>query len=92
VYTGDAAPTARLAEFSDGADLLISECSAPDEFAGPHHLAPADIGPMAEQARVRHLLLTHFYPECDRADIRQQVSKWYSGPVSLAHDGMRLEI
>ncbi len=92
VYTGDAVATARLAEFSEGADVLIAECSFPDEFAGPGHLSPKDIGPIAEQARVRHLVLTHFYPECEGVDIRQQVAKWYSGRVSLAHEEMHLEI
>jgi len=92
VCTGDAAATARLAQFSEGADLLIAECSFPDEFAKPYHLSPADIGPIAEQAGVRHLLLTHFYPECEEADVRQQVSKWYSGPVTLAYGGLRLDV
>lgn len=92
VYTGDAAATARLAGFSERADLLIAECSFPDEYAVPNHLSPGQIGPIAEQAGVRHLLLTHFYPECENADVGQQVSKWYSGPVSLAYDGMRLNV
>lgn len=92
VYTGDARATRRLVTFAAEADLLIAECSYPDALAEANHLSPSQIGPIAEEARVRLLLLTHFYPSCRRADIRGQIAKWYSGPVSLAEEGMTLTL
>jgi ribonuclease BN (tRNA processing enzyme) len=92
VYTGDATNTPTLTDFARGADVLIAECSFPDEYAEPYHLSPSDVGPMAEEAGVGHLVLTHFYPVCDRHDIQAMVSKWFSGPITLAQDGLTLKI
>lgn len=92
VCTGDATNTPALAEFVRGADLLIAECSFPDDLAEPYHLSPFQIGPMAEAGGVRHLLLTHFYPVCDGQDIRSAAVKWYSGPVTMAEDGLTLTL
>jgi ribonuclease BN (tRNA processing enzyme) len=92
VYTGDAVNTPGLTDFAKGADVLIAECSFPDEYAEPYHLSPSEVGPMAEEAGVRHLVLTHFYPICDRYDILSAVSKWYSGPLTMAEDGLTLTV
>lgn len=92
VCTGDAIQTPELTGFARGADMLIAECSFPDELAEPYHLSPAQVGAMAEEAGARHLVLTHFYPVCDDYDIPFFVSKWYSGPVTMAEDGLTLTL
>lgn len=92
VCTGDATNAPALADLVRGADLLISECSFPDDLAEPYHLSPFQIGPMAETGGVRRLVLTHFYPICDRYDIQSAVAKWYSGPVTMAEDGLTLTL
>ena len=95
VYTGDAIATPALAEFARGADLLIAECSFPEDSKQPSkafHLSPSQIGAIAEGAGARRLLLTHFYPECDGLDIVGQTAKWYSGPITIAEDGLRFVV
>ena len=56
------------------------------------HLTPSLAGEIASAARVKKLVLTHFYPECDRADISDQCRKTYSGPLILAEDLMRINV
>jgi ribonuclease BN (tRNA processing enzyme) len=41
---------------------------------------------------VAQLVLTHFYPQCDRTDIERQCRKTYGGPLILAEDLMRITI
>jgi len=92
VYTGDASPGEHLVSFAREADLLIAECSFPDESAEPYHLTPTSAGTLAEEARVKHLVLTHFYPPCDRVDVAAVAAKVYSGPITVAQDGLVLRI
>jgi ribonuclease BN (tRNA processing enzyme) len=47
---------------------------------------------MAAKAGVRKLMLTHFYPECDRADIAAECRKTYDGPLVLAEDLMEITV
>ncbi len=92
VYTGDAVAGERLVAFARGADLLIAECSFPDECAEPYHLTPSSAGTLAEEARARHLVLTHFYPPCDRVDVASIAAKVYSGKITVAQDGLALRV
>ena len=56
------------------------------------HLTPEQCGALAAAALPKHLVLTHFYPPVERADIRALVSAHYAGPVTLAVDGSTFEI
>jgi ribonuclease BN (tRNA processing enzyme) len=56
------------------------------------HLTPSLAGDIATRAGVKKLVLTHFYPECDQANIEQECRKTYDGPLVLAEDLMRIEI
>ncbi len=68
------------------ADILICESAMPDGFHLPGHLTPSLAGKTAAKARVRHLVLTHFYPECDGVDMAAQARNAFDGPVILARD------
>ncbi len=92
VYTGDTEACPELAALARNADLLISECSFPDDGRMEGHLTPTQIGRIAEEAGVKHLLLTHLYPVCDREDILSSVRKVYSGRVEKAEDLMRVSL
>lgn len=92
VYTGDAIPDARLATFARGADVFIAECSFPDDLAEPCHLTPTSAGTLAEEAGAKHLVLTHFYPPCERVDVAAVAAKVYSGKITVAQDGMTLRV
>ena len=92
VYTGDTGYDPMLAEWARGADLLLCECSLPEELAIPEHLTPAQCGLLAAAALPKHLVLTHFYTPVERIDVRAAVSAHYAGPVTLADDGSTFEI
>ena len=48
-------------------------------------------GEIATRANVAKLVLTHFYPECDHANIEKQCRKTWSGPLVLAEDMMNID-
>jgi len=92
VYSGDTDYSESLIALSTDADLLICESSLPDDYRIKGHLTPALAGDIATRAGVRKLVLTHFYPECDKTDIEQECRKTYDGPLVLAEDLMRIEL
>jgi ribonuclease BN (tRNA processing enzyme) len=92
VYTGDTSYCVNLIGLAKSADLLISECSFPEEFKVEGHLFPRLAGKIATEARVKKLLLTHLYPPCDDYDIKREVKKVFQGEVILAEDLMKVEV
>ena len=92
VYSGDTDYSDNLIALSKDADVLICESAVPDDFRVKGHLTPSLAGDIATQAGVKKLVLTHFYPECDNADIEHEARKTYDGPLVLAEDLMRIEI
>lgn len=92
VYTGDTDECENLVSFSRGADLLICESAFPDEGKAPGHLTPSLAGDLARRAKVKKLVLTHFYPECDRIDIERQCRSTWPGPLVLAEDLMEIPL
>lgn len=92
VYSGDTDFSQKLMALSKDADILICESAFPDELKVSGHLTPSLAGEIATQAKVKKLVLTHFYPECDKADIEQQCRKTYAGPLVLAEDLMKIEL
>jgi ribonuclease BN (tRNA processing enzyme) len=92
VYSGDTDYSENLVELARGADLLICESAFPEAQRTHGHLTPAQAGDIASRAGVRRLMLTHFYPACDRADIEGECRRTYGGPLILAHDLLRLTL
>jgi len=92
VYSGDTDLCEGLVELSKRADLLICEASLPDDQKVAGHLTPSLAGQTASRARVKRLMLTHFYPPCDLGDVLGECRKAYSGPLTLAEDLMVLTL
>jgi ribonuclease BN (tRNA processing enzyme) len=92
VYTGDTDYCESIIDLAKDADLLICECALPDKLRAPGHLTPSLAGKLATKASVGNLVLTHFYPECEKADIAAECRKSYDGQLILAEDLMELEI
>lgn len=92
VFTGDTGPSADLAAWAHGCDLLVAECSLPTGMSIPEHLTPEQCGELAAGAAPGHLALTHFYPPVEDVDIRALIARSYAGPVTLAHDGWYFDI
>lgn len=92
-YTGDTGPDEALAEFFRGVDLLLAECSLPDELVADNHLSPARLARLASDAGVDRLVVTHVYPQLMALDAPQLIrSAGYSGEITMAHDGLELNL
>jgi ribonuclease BN (tRNA processing enzyme) len=92
VFTGDTGFDTAVAEWASGCDLLLAECSLPEQLAVASHLTPAQVGVMAEVAEPARLVLTHFYPPVLNEDIAEIIALRYSGEVVIAVDGWSTEI
>jgi ribonuclease BN (tRNA processing enzyme) len=92
VYTGDTDYSETIIDLAKDADLLICECAFPDKLKEKGHLTPSLAGDLAAKAGVRNLVLTHFYPQCEKADIVAECRQTYSGPLVLAEDLMEIKI
>ena len=86
VYSGDTDDCATLVDLAHGADLFICESSMPDELKVPGHMTPGAAARLAQEARAKHLVLTHLYPPCDEVDIVKQARKAYKGKITVAED------
>jgi ribonuclease BN (tRNA processing enzyme) len=90
VYSGDTDVCDGLKAIAADADLMICESALPDDKKIDGHLTPSLAGKIAQAAGVKKLVLTHFYPACDNADIENQCRSTYNGPLVLARDLMTL--
>lgn len=91
-YSGDTDYCPNLILLAREADLLILECSFPDDRKVEGHLTPSLAGRVAREAGCKRLLLTHLYPPCDDYDVKGAVESQYSGTVIVAEDLMKLVI
>jgi len=94
VYTGDTGPDEGLADFAQDVDLLVGECSLPDDMVGDNHLSPSRLARLARRARARRVIATHVYPQFRRAaDVAALIlESGYSGPVELASEGLTVDL
>ena len=92
IYSGDLGYCKSIIELAKNADLLILECAFPDKMPFPHHLTPSQCGEIAAKAKAKKLILTHFYPECDKADVIKQCRKTFNGKIIKARDCLTIKI
>ncbi len=92
VYSGDTGYTETLIELAEDADLLLIECSFPDELKFNTHLTPSEVGKIANASQAKKIILTHLYSDCDEIDIISQVRKYVDVDVALAEDLMEIDI
>lgn len=92
VYLGDSEYSEELAEFSQGADLLLANCAATDQRPKKGHMGPAQCGRLAAEAKAGALLLSHMYCGVDPAEALAAAGKVFGGPVLAAFDRQSLSI
>jgi ribonuclease BN (tRNA processing enzyme) len=98
VISGDTRPSKSVVELARGADLLIHECSFPDdmiEFAlTTHHCVASEVGEVANQAGVKKLVLTRLFPQWKgrEKEMVRSVSGKYSGEVIVSHDLLEIKV
>lgn len=90
VYTGDTEYCNEIIQAAKDADALLIECSLPKKAEG--HLTPFLAGKIAAKSNVKTLILTHFYTEVLKTNIKKQCSKEFKGKIILARDKMKINI
>lgn len=88
VYTSDTGFSAELVDFTRNTDLLLIECSFWRNKMTDKHLALADAMRLAQMAKPRTMILTHFYDEWDGVDIESKANELWSGKTIAAKDGL----
>ena len=98
-YTGDTGSSPRIAELGEGADLFIVDATDREQQSGPDGSSDAEnnltaelAGRAAAAAGAKHLLLTHFWPGNDRERSRADAAAHFPGLVSLAEEGLVLQL
>ena len=101
VFAGDIDPTGlpALERLARGADLLVVSCAVLDPPGSPEalyerHSPPRLLAETAARASVGSLLLTHLPPAVftKTGEVETSVRKAFSGPVTFAADGLRVEV
>lgn len=92
-YTGDTDHNVDVGAFLQTVDLLVVECSMPDELGMEGHMTPARVATFARVALPKKILLTHLYPQMPRAEAISLVQRaGWEGEVVLAEDGMKVSL
>lgn len=92
VYAGDTGYCHEIIEIARNADALLIECSFPENKKAEGHLTPSLAGKLATRAKVKQLILTHFYPEVLKTNIKKECAKEFKGRIILAKDKMKMNI
>jgi ribonuclease BN (tRNA processing enzyme) len=93
VFSGDSDTCHELEALASGADLLILDCSYPDELKAEGHLSSSECGRLAASAGARTVLLSHIYPTDVAATARvDECRAQFDGEVILAEDLLELNL
>lgn len=92
VYSADCDYNENLVNLCRKADLAIMDCAMPIQKKIDIHMSPKECGEIAAKAKVKKIVLTHFYPTKGKYDFKKQAQKYYKGPIVVAKDLMKIEI
>jgi ribonuclease BN (tRNA processing enzyme) len=92
VYSGDTDYSESLVTLAENADILLIECSMPDELKAEGHLTPAGVTRIANESRAKKIVLTHLYPVCDERDILARMRNQVDADVVLAEDLLEITV
>lgn len=91
-FSGDSVKCEGLIDVSKQADLFICDASYPKGKGNFAHLDTHEIGEIAQNAKVKKVVLTHFYPATKDIDLISEVKEKYMGKIIKGEDLMKLEI
>jgi ribonuclease Z len=98
VITGDTRPCAATIQAAHDADLLVHEATFGDEEAAraaeTMHSTAREAGTVAQMAKVRTLVLTHFSARYSRdaSELGREAGEAFRGELLLAKDGLTVEV
>jgi len=90
-YSADTAWQEDQVEWAAGADLCLCEASVLEQDSwlahAAGHLTARQAGVTGRQARIKRLLLTHFWPEYPVEAVRAEAEEGFGQKVELAREG-----
>lgn len=93
VYTSDTRYGEAAREAVRGCDVLLAECTLPDEYAGrAAHLTAGEAAALAGEGGADVLLLTHLWPTADHERMLEVARAAFGREVYLAEELMTIEI
>ena len=92
VYSGDAEYSENLKELCHNADIAILDCSFPSNIPKMNHMNALECGRIAKEADVKTLILSHFYPICEKHNLIKESSSVFHGKILLATDRLRVKV
>jgi len=93
VFSADTGFSQPLAGFANEPDLLILECTFVKNKPIEKHLELAEAIHLIRKAQPKRAMLTHFYPEWDEVDFKEELKKFEPKcQVVEAVDGLTLDI
>ncbi len=91
-YSGDSMHCQGLVRLCRKADVAVLDCSFPANRPGPNHLHAGGCGRVAQEAGVKRLILSHFYPIAERYDVARQAARHFRGRITKGRDLMSLTV
>lgn len=86
-YTSDTAAGGAIAAAANGCDLLLAECTLPEQYASrAAHMTASQAASVACEAGAGALVLAHVWPTSDREAALREASAVFAGPVSVARE------
>jgi ribonuclease BN (tRNA processing enzyme) len=85
-YSGDSMHCQGLVRLCRKADVAVLDCSFPSNRPGPNHLHAGGCGRVAQEAGVKRLILSHFYPIAERYDVKAQAGRHFKGRITKGRD------
>lgn len=94
IYTADTSFKEEFVSFSKEADVLLSECNFYGHQDGTNagHMTSYDVGELANKANVKQVIMTHLPHYGDLNQLKEECATKYSGPITLATTGLKIEI
>ncbi|MFP4632725.1 MAG: MBL fold metallo-hydrolase [Halobacteriota archaeon] len=94
VYTGDTEAFDGIAEFASGCEVLVHECSFPNDVDVGNHTRPSTLAPVLEDCDVDEVYLTHLYPHTRgrEQEMLDELRESFDGEVEIAEDMYSVDI
>ncbi|MFB6132263.1 MAG: MBL fold metallo-hydrolase [Halanaeroarchaeum sp.] len=92
--SGDTTAFDDLADFAAVGDVLVHDCSFPDDVESTNHPTPGSLGEVLEGRVIAELYLTHLYPHTNgrHDEMRTSVAEHFDGSVHVARDGLTVPV
>ncbi|MBF0382882.1 MAG: MBL fold metallo-hydrolase [Magnetococcales bacterium] len=93
VFSGDCDVDDEIIDLAVKTDLFICDCSTLAAGKIPGHLSAKEVGEIAQQAQVKHLVPSHFYPIEGPDSLRaEECAIHYKGTITLAQDFLKITV